>query len=235
MSEEYNSSAPESGVSEPSLLAKIAGVFLDPKRTFTSLDRKPDFIVPMVIMMVVALASAIILWPLIQELIAEQMSDAIAEGQVPAEQLETIQKSQRIAALVGAPLGAALQILAIALVMFFAGNILIGGQSSYKKILSVFAYTSLIGILASAVTIILAQSKGSMEVYTSLAALFPGSAKDTVLFKVAGVFDLFKIWELIVASIGMSIVYKVTTQKALSVLGSIYLIFSAVVIIISSL
>lgn len=235
MSEDLDVSAPEEVSSEISPLAKIAGVFLDPRRTFISLDRKPDFILPIVIMMVVAFASALILWPLVEVMITEKMTEAMAERDVGEEQMANIIKMQRIFGLVGAPISVILQVLVIAAVMLFAGNILMGGQSTYKKMFSVFAYTSLIGIIFTAVTIILALNKGSMEIYISPAALFPAEAKDTVLFKAAAVFNLFTIWELVVASIGMSVVYKVTTQKALSALGSIYLIFSAVRIIVSSL
>jgi hypothetical protein len=118
----------------------------------------------------------------------------------------------------------------VAGILLFVGNIIMGGDANYKKMLSLYSYSSLIGIFSHVVNLVLMLKKQTMEVYTSLAAFFPASAKESILFKIAGVFDIFMIWQLMVVAIGMSVMYQITTRKSFIVIGILYILFSAIAI-----
>ena len=101
----------------------------------------------------------------------------------------------------------------------------------FKNVLSIYSYSSLIGVISYMVKLPLILSKNSLEVYTSPALFLPGSAKETTLFKIAALLDVFTIWQIIVISIGMGVIYKVGFQKSLSVVGTMFVIYAAVSII----
>jgi hypothetical protein len=209
-----------------SLPAKIIGVFLDPRRTFSSLDHKPDFILPLLIVMVAAFLFTFIIWPIAQQFSLEKME----QSGLSIEQIERAMKYARIAGIVSQPLMVLISSLLIAAVLLFAGNIIMGAEANYKRTLSVYCYSSLIGVIGFALKSLLILKKNSLEVYISPAALFPITLKDTVFFKIAAIFDVFAIWQVIIIAIGMSAIFKAKFQKALTVVGVLYLLYAAVAI-----
>lgn len=216
------------GEQDLSPLAKIAGVFLDPKRTFNSLNRKPDFIVPLIIVMLTATLFTLTAWPVIEQYAVEQQIERMTESGATPEQIEQAMKIGHIVGVVSQPVWILLSSLVVAGVLLFAGNIVIGGESNYKKMLSVYCYSSLIGVIAYAVKLVLMLSKNTMEVYTSPAAMFPASANDTVIFKIAAIFDIFAIWQVVIIAIGMGVIFKASFQKSISLVGTLYVIYAAI-------
>ncbi len=49
---------------ELNVIQRIFGVFFSPRRTFEDIDRKPDWLVPMVIVLVIAVLFTIIIMPI---------------------------------------------------------------------------------------------------------------------------------------------------------------------------
>ena len=230
--EDYAVVEPEE--TEMTFAAKIAGIFLDPERTFISLDKKPDFYVPLVILAVFATVFTYFAMPVISQFHMDEMIKRTAESDISPEQLQRIADAGRTFGLISPPIFVFIGALIISGLLLFAGNIIIGGNQKFVKVLSIYSYTALIGVIAYAVKLPLILSKNTLEVYTSPALFFPASAKDTMAFKIAALLDLFTIWQIIVISIGMAVIYKITFQKSASVIGTMFVIYAAVAIIFGS-
>lgn len=229
-----NTAVYEEDDSQMTYAAKIAGIFLDPHRTFISLDKKPDFIVPLIIVAVFATIFTYFAMPVIFELQMEEMVRQAAENDIPLERIEKLANAGKIFGLISPPIFVFIGSMIISGILLFAGNIIIGGTQKFNKVLSIYCYSSLIGVISYIVKLPLIISKNSLEVYTSPALFFPTSAKETALFKVAAHLDIFTIWQLIVISIGMGIIYKITLQKSISTIGTMYVVYAAVSIIFGS-
>ena len=242
--EENNSIETISGYDDPdepksmSLTGKILGIFLDPKRTFTSLRHKPDFIVPLALLVFATFLTTWIAWPVIEVSSMEMMEEGMIDRGMDEAQIEQMkvqqQKMGKLFGMVGAPFSTVLMAFIISGVLLFAGNIVMGGNAKYGQILSIYCYTSLISIISLTVRTILIMGKSSLEIYTSPAALFPADMSDGIVFKIANIFDVFVIWEIIVLSIGMGIIYSIDTRKPLITVSMLYLLFAAVSISISA-
>jgi len=222
----------ESPPPQMSVFAKIIGIFLEPRKTFNALEKKPDFIIPLVLVVIVAFILTYISSPILQqstlEMSRERMMDqGMTETQIQLA-LEQQQKYGKIGGLIAVPLTSLLSPLIIAAVLLFAGNILLGGNAKYKQLFSLYCYTSLIDIITYAVRTILILIKQDIRVYTSLAALLPPDYYKLFWFKFANIFDIFVIWKIIVVSIGMSVLYRISTRKPLITVSLIYLIFALV-------
>lgn len=214
------------------LIARLIGVFTEPKRTFQALAEKPDFILPLIIVMLAAFLSTLAALPIIQRDSAEIARERMFERGMTQEQVDAFAEQQEkigaVSSLAGAPFSSLFITFVASGLLLFAGNVVMGGNANYKQMLCVFSYASLIGIISFAVRAVLMLSKDSIWVYTSLAALFPPDMKNDLIFRIAGIFDIFVIWKIIVVAIGMGVMYKVETRKPLIIISILYLIFAAV-------
>ncbi|MBC8205231.1 YIP1 family protein [bacterium] len=238
MENEQNISAQESAP-QLSIGAKIAGVFLDPRKTFSCLAVKPDFIAPLIILAIVSLIFVAIAWPVIEKESFETQIERMQERGVSQEDidksLDMQKKMGKYFGFAGAPIGVVINTIIITAVLLFIGNVILGGSQKFKFMFGVYAYSALIQVPESLIKLLLVMNKGTLKVYTSLALLFPQSAEKSVLFKIAEMFDIFTIWQMIVLSIGMAVIYKFTTQKTLTAVGTLYVLFHAVRIVIGNI
>lgn len=230
--QEDNREEMEESGQKMSMIARIAGIFLDPRKTFLSLEPRPDYIVPLILIVLVVFVCTWAAWPVIETSSMEMMQEKLTDRGMEQDQidqfLENQQKFGKISGLAGGPISTVLIMFIVSGILLFAGNMVLGGDSTYKKMLCVFSYASLVGIIAHIIRTVLIISKGTIEVYTSLAALFPLDMKETMIFKIAGIFDVFTIWKIIVIAIGMGVMYRMDYKKPLIVVGLLYVIFAAV-------
>ncbi len=126
-------------------------------------------------------------------------------------------------------------VLAVAVIFLIIGNIVFGGESNFKSMMSVAAWGFMIGIPETLIKIPLIISKGNLHVYSSLAVLFDKDQADTVLFKLADTVDLFVIWRIIVWSIGFAIMYKYTNNKSIAIMISLTVVYFTLKIGLGSL
>ncbi|MBN2414239.1 YIP1 family protein [bacterium] len=212
-----------------SAFAKIIGIFSSPTETFKQIDERPTWLLPFIIMVVVILASQFLLLDI-------SLTDrlAIAEARdLPAEQMQAaraqMEGPMKYIGFAFMPIGLIIVWVVIAAVFLFAGNVVMGGKTQFKKLLAVVAWTSLIGIVQVPLYSFLVYSKGTTHgVTTSLAALLPLHAigeKPALLYQILSKFDIFPIWQLILWILGVSVVYKFTVKKSATMIVSIWVIY----------
>jgi hypothetical protein len=205
-------------------VARLTGTLLSPGETFADVNRKPTWIAPMIIAIATVLASTFFFqwrvhpdWDSImrnqmkkqmertnQSLTEEQMQQRVQVG-------KTIAKFTPIIAAVFTPI-----IYVILAGIFALGLMFIQAKTTFKKILSVVAWSSAsVGIVATIVTmasLMVRDEEGLRSidptqsagiVPSNLAAFLPATASP-VIKSVAGSLDIFTIWILILLSIGFA-------------------------------
>ena len=115
--------------------------------------------------------------------------------------------------------------MVVAAVLFFVFNVLLGGDSTFRKVFSVYCYSSLIAIPSMIVKFPLIMIKGNLNVQTSLALFLSANAKDTFLYSVFSGFDIFSFWQVILISMGLGVMYKYTTKKAFTAVFVLWIIW----------
>ena len=214
---------------EMGALEKIMNVFFAPRKTFESVDRKPDWLIPMVIVVIVSLVFTIIAMPIIMP---EQMAKQREKMEEKGMTNEQIEKAQEMGAKVGKFVGPISSIVVVVVVLLvisgiylFAGNIVLGGKTIFKKVLAVVCYSSLIGSLGQLILLPLVMTKKTMSVSFSLASFMSPDASETALYHILKHIDLFAFWQIIVAGIGIAVIYKFTTKKSIIMVASLYVIY----------
>lgn len=204
---------------EMSTMQKIVGIYTAPRRTFEAIDQNPTWFLPFIIGVVFFLIFQFLTVDLQMDYRMEMME---ARGDIPQEQMD-VAKAQmqgpfKYIGFVAGPIVWLIMILIIAALFYVAGNLMIGGDTSFKKVFAIVAWTGLIGVISFIIMTLLILSKGTMHgVALDLSILLdtPAIGEDkSTLYRILSKFDVFVIWEIVLYIIGMSVTYKATVKKA---------------------
>lgn len=215
---------------------RMVGVFFSPTETFEDIARKPDVLVPLIVLVLFTAITTFLAVPHID-------FDAIAQKQIEqmqkqnpnmsdqdAERVARMTKSfGKMAAYVG-PIFIIIGWVIIALVLWGAVR-LMGGQGEYMQSLSTTLYAwfprMIIGGIIGAVIIM---SRGMVDptqmpsiVKTSPAFLVEMS-EHPVLYALLGSFDVFVIWTIILLVIGFSALSKLSRAKTATIIVSLWVV-----------
>jgi hypothetical protein len=203
---------------EMNWLARIFNIIFEPRKAFEDLKRKPKWLVPFIVVCILGIGFYYFAYPIIM---TEQMHRIDANEKYTDAQKESIKQyigqteHPPIIQLVFQPLGVAVIFLAISGVLFFVFNVLMGGDSTFKRVLSVVSHSYMITIPAAIVKYPLVFIKKTVDVPTSLALILSVDLKSSFIYRFLDGFDVFTLWQVLIMSLGMSIIYNFTFKKSL--------------------
>jgi len=236
---EMNSIETTGSQQELNTIQRMFGVFFSPKKTFEDIDRKPDWVVPFVVILVIMVVFTIVTMPITlperMEIQREKMEErGMSDEQIDAA-MATGEKIGKIMGPIGAAITIGIMLVIFTLILWFVGNIVLGGQTTFKKMFSVYNYSSLIGMLGLLVSIPLIISKQTANVHFSLALLLPEDQSKTVLYNVLKALGLFSIWQYVVLAIGFAVIYKFSMKKAGFTMLILFIIYVIVTVTMSQI
>jgi Yip1-like protein len=219
-------------------LERIIGVFFSPKATFEDINRKPDWLVPLILLVVLTLIMFYVYFMRVdvRGLMVDQFQRA--DRPMPSEaQLDSIVKGTTIFYYVAALLFPPIIALASSGILFAITNFVFGAETTFKKVFSVRLYADMTFAIKILLTIPLLFAKQVTElgdptdlVMSNMAWLFPAEAKMAHAF--GKTLDIFWLWYIVVVAIGLvGVSKKFTFKKALTgpiVLWVIFMAFSVV-------
>jgi len=216
-------------------LSKIGNLFFDPVKTFRSLDIKPSWLWAFVIVAVIALISSQLLYPLGIKAQLERLSSL---PNLTAEQMEVIKArmmnpTNRIISIVATPITVLIMLVVASGVLYFAFSILLGGNSSFKRVLGVYSFSSLVAIPSAIVTVPLAFAKGSARISLSPTLLLPAEKAEGFLGYFLSQFSFFEIWKYVLVCLGLSLVYKFSKGKSFITVAVLWIIGAVLVGMVS--
>lgn len=214
--------------------ARLVGVFISPSPTFADIARKPDFLFPLIVAVIAALAVtetmlAKIGMERIVRLSIEQSSRAASMSPEQMEQAVTQgAKFGAVLAHLGALLGPPIGLLIIAGLGLLIVNGIFGAQLNFRTAFSVTCYANLVTILGALMALLLvlfgdAEHFNPQNFVPSNVGFFLNPSETSKpVYSLAGSLDLFTIWLIGLLGIGFSEATgsKVkTTSVLLSYLG----------------
>ncbi|HSO75762.1 MAG TPA: YIP1 family protein, partial [Blastocatellia bacterium] len=238
-------------VQEPARLGpiqRLGGTLFSPGETFEDVNRKPTWIVPILIAMVTILASTLFFewrvkpnWD--QIMVSETRKRVEKSGQSLTE--EQIQQQAAIGATFAkfAPLLAVVFTPIIYLILagiFALGLMFIQAKTTFKKVLSVVAWSgAATGIVALLVTVAVLFVRDPAElrnlnpsefgnIVPSNIGAFLSSDTAAAIRSVASSLDVFTLWWLILLSIGFAAIAgsrKITSSKTGAMVFGFWLVF----------
>ncbi len=216
---------------EMSIINRIINIFLSPKEAFESIDRKPDWIAPLIILIVFSMMSVVLIWPYIKEAKINEQEATIErmkeQRNLSDSDLETMRDRMDSPILKYVVYGLA-PISPILMMLFLAGlfhfsSIPFGGEGTYGKAFAMICYSWMISLLWSIIFVLLALTQHRIDITASLNFLVSDS--DSILYHLLTKLDLFRIWQLVVIAIGLSVIEKIDTKKSSTVVFGWWIIW----------
>jgi hypothetical protein len=198
-------------------LSRIFGVFFEPKKVFSFLNNKPSWLFAFILILIIGVITAEIILPqslLLQKEIVSNIPRFSSSPEV-LEKITEVTPAARISTAVGEIIKTLIGLFLLTSLVYFFCNIILGGDSSYQRVLSVVTYTSFISVLGAILKTPLILTKNSVDVRTSLALLMPEADFTKIRFMLLSALDIFSIWQMVLIALGMTVLYKFSMTKAL--------------------
>jgi hypothetical protein len=198
-----------------SSFARIVGVIFSPKATFESIARQPTWLLPIVLLCVVASGVVGVYGQRVgwRSLIEKQLTNnSQFQALSPAEQESRIQIGLKYAptvAYIEVILGPFLVALILAGVFWLIFNMAVGAKIGFRLSLAVVCYALVPGIFLSLVGVLILYLKDPSTVdlqhlIASNAGAFVSSDSSKWLVALLSSVDLFVFWEMILLAFGFS-------------------------------
>ncbi|HLY62579.1 MAG TPA: Yip1 family protein [Terriglobia bacterium] len=198
-----------------SFLERFIGVFISPGETFADIARKPDFIAPLLVGMVGAIAVTETMLAKIgmERIIRSSIEHSSRASSMTPEQMDqAVSQGARIGGIfahVAGVIGVPIFLVIIAALGLLFVNAIFGGQINFGKSLAVACYANLPGVLGGIMAIALIFF-GDPEHYNPQSPvpaslgffLSPDTSKPLMVF--ANALDIFSFWFMILLGIGFS-------------------------------
>jgi hypothetical protein len=196
-------------------VSRIFGIFFELKKVFNFLNFKPSWFFAAVLILVVGIIVAEIIMPqsaILQKEVVSQSTKISPEQMAKSSEITSLQRILAVPS--GLIFGFIILIVFTSLVYFFC-SIILGGDSSYTRVLSVVTYSSFIPTLGAVLKTPLILAKNSADVQTSLAVLMPGGQLTRISYILLSSLDVFSIWQVVLIGLGVTILYKFSMLKGL--------------------
>jgi Yip1-like protein len=229
--------APEAQASL-SPLARVFGVLFNPKATFEDIVRKPSWLLPFAIFVVLVVAVCVCLnmrvnW---RDYISQQIEKSSQASQLSAEQKEQrIESGAKVAPIFTYVFGIGVQVIiffAIGLIMWGAYSLLGGTSTNFTTAMGITAHAFMTSLVSTPLFILILFLKpyGTVDLdnplASNLAALLPEESAKWLVALCKSV-DIFVFWILILLAIGFSTVNpkKLKGAKPFTIAFSVWAAF----------
>lgn len=224
-------------------LARFFGVFTAPGKTFASIARWPgkDWLLPAGLLLVVSLVATLIATPKVDVDAAVQrtMTKIEERRELPADQRQQTEQMVRKQFEMGTrgPLrfmGVLFVILPMLIVPLIYHGVAaaFGKQTSYGRVLTAYAFVQVVQLVKSLLFLVVAASKSSLQIHematlvkSNVGAFLDPDATPAFLRAVATNLDVFEVWALILGTMAVSRVTKLTTGGAAMLVGGLWLVY----------
>ena len=241
-------SATNSDMTPPSsegAFARLVGVLFSPDETFASIARRPDWLVPLLLFMLLAVGGGIAVAQHVDfaSTMREQMEER-SQGKLTSDQIDAqVKISSAVAKVVAycAPVFTVVIYVIVAAIMMLVYR-MIGGEGGFKQYFSITLYAWLPRTIQSVILAIILFVRSTPVAAGDLPTLVRSNLAflvdphdHKVLFALLSSFDLFSIWSLVLMAIGFAYVSRFSKAKSATVLGTTWLIWTGLSLIPAAL
>ena len=218
-------------------LQKWFDMYFSPEKSFRGIDEKPDWIWPVLLVALLSAAVLILIAPIMRQVQIEHLMAAKNLSRAEAEQMMAkAAKFQQFVMPISTFIVVFVTQIVVAFFFYLTGTVFLGGLVPYVKVLSMWAYTSLaVGVVAMIVRVPVILSKKTIAVQTSLAAFLPPDSKGTILYKLLASFDVFVLWQLVLMTVGFTVIYKFDRKKSATVVFGLWAIWVVISVLLRTI
>lgn len=223
-----------------SFFTRALNIFIAPGRAFESIVRRPDFLAPLITMTV---ASIILVEAMLQKvgaarIVRQALETSGKASQMTPEQLDqAVHRAAAITAIfmhMSGVVGVPMFLLIIAATGLFIINVVFGASTEFKPCFAVVCYANLVllvGVVLGLVIVLFGdveQFNVQNPIPSTLGFFLNQRETSKPLYVMASSFDIFRVWFIILTSLGLSL----ATRKRVGTLGICLTYFGLWVLIV---
>ncbi len=215
-----------------SLAARFIGVITSPKATYESIVAHPKWLGMLALTMV---AIIVLVGGFMSTKVGQDAWFDAATNR-PGMTEQQLQGMEKIVPFLGYITAASmlifmpLMLVVISGILFAVFNAALGGNATFKQVFTVAVHTGPIGVLAQLFTVPMNYARGSMTSATNLYVMVQSFVDETSFTgRFLGMIDLFLVWQLLVLSMGLAVLYRRRTQPIATTLLVLYAVIAVIV------
>jgi len=221
------------------LLTRFVGIITSPKATYEGVVAHPRWfgmlLLTTLIVMVCSAGPMFTEWGR-QAALDQQVQVMESFGaNVTDEMYANLERRMSIAPYTtggGILFGTVVMLLLVSGVLYAIFNAAMGGNATFKQLVTVVVHAGVISALAQLFAAPLNYARGSMSSATNLAVLLPMLDENSFVAQFLGMIDLFMIWYVLVLAIGLAVLYRRRTQPIAISLFALYGVIAIVVALV---
>jgi len=229
----------------PGLLGRIVGVLFSPKETFAAVAARPRWLGVMLVTLIMSSASYYVI------LAAPEMQGAIVDQQISAlESRGTTVSDDQVAnfeRFIGyLPVGYAIGVFvlgplvgaALAGIVMWIFTTLMGGNGTFKQVFAVMSHAGIISALSAVfvagMLVAGARPIGVRPPGANLGVFVPMLEETSFVAVMLRSIDMFLLWWMVVAAIGLGVLYKRRTGPIATTFIGIYVVIAVLIAVFTS-
>jgi hypothetical protein len=231
-----SSAAPVTAPPPKNSFQRIAGVLFAPADTFRDIARKPDILVPLILIVLVSYVGSFVVMPKMDwDAVTAQQAEQVKKQNPNASDAD-IARMGKFAKAIGTTMGYVMPALFIVWYVIVAGVLLLvfrlmGGEGTFKQAFSTTLYSWMPMVVGGIVGVIVLALRPGLIDPTTMATLVKSNPAflvdpkaQTVLFSLLSSFDIFTIWMIALLSIGFSEVARVSKAKSAAIVVTLWIV-----------
>jgi hypothetical protein len=199
-----------------SFLSRFVGVFLSPGETFEDIVRKPDFVAPLLvaILAAVAVTETMLSKIGIERIMRNQIAQSSRAASMTPDQIDqAVAQGAKIGAIITHVAG----VIAVPIIMLIVAavglgivNLIFGAKTNFGTAFSITCYANLVAVLGAAIALVMIlfgdpeHYNPSSPVPTNLGFFIDPTHTSKPLVALAGSIDLFTFWFMALLGVGFS-------------------------------
>lgn len=226
---------PASAPAPKNAFQRIAGVFFAPAETFADIARRPDILVPLLVIILVGYVTTFMVMPHLDfDAMIAQQGEMMKKQNPNISDADIAQMGRFTTAFAKAmgyigPLLVIVGYAIIALVVWGACRIM-GGEGNYMQAFSTTLYAHFPRVVLGIVMAVVVMARGKVDpsqmatVVKSSPAFLVDMQTQPVLFTLLGSLEIFQIWTIILMIIGFAAVSKLSRAKTAAIIVTLWII-----------
>jgi len=211
-------------------------VLFSPDATFASIARRPDWVVPLLVFLVIGYISTAVILPRMDWGAISAMQEEQIRAKNPNMSQEDMDRIARMSAGAGkvfgwiAPIMGAIWYLIVALVLWLAFR-LFGGENSFGQSWSTTLYSWMPLVINGIILTIVGLLRGGlinpMEMATlvkSNPAFLVDLKAQPVLYALLSSIDVFTIWTVVLMIIGFAVIARVSKARSAAIVIPLWIV-----------
>ena len=201
----------ENETQQINVFKRLTGVITNPVATFDDIRQRPDYLAPILLMLLTSIIAASIITPIALDTAIEEFSESSPEI---ADKINDMRMVSYIGGIISAAvIPLVVWLIMTALIHVFAG--LAGGEGEFKPLLSVLGYAGIPGYLKAIVMAIIVFITGNPQSKLGLDLLFkPENNIGKIINVVLANIELLNLWHIGLVIVGISVAKEMSRERA---------------------